>query len=60
MSIVRSDNAKAQFYPDVNLTAFVGYQILGPGSLITAGNREIGVGPAVRLRSGARSHRRAG
>jgi outer membrane protein TolC len=33
------DNAKAQFYPDVNLSAFVGYQILGPGSLITAGNR---------------------
>ena len=43
------DNAKAQFYPDVNLTAFVGFQILGPGSLITAGNREIGVGPAVTL-----------
>jgi NodT family efflux transporter outer membrane factor (OMF) lipoprotein len=43
------ENAKAQFYPDVNLTAFVGYQILGPGSLLTAGNREIGVGPAVTL-----------
>jgi NodT family efflux transporter outer membrane factor (OMF) lipoprotein len=43
------DNAKAQFYPDVNLSAFVGYQILGPGSLLTAGNREIGVGPAVTL-----------
>jgi NodT family efflux transporter outer membrane factor (OMF) lipoprotein len=43
------DNAKAQFYPDVNLSAFVGYQILGPGSLLTAGNREIGAGPAVTL-----------
>jgi len=43
------DNAKAQFYPDVNLSAFVGFQILGPGSLLTAGNREIGVGPAVTL-----------
>jgi NodT family efflux transporter outer membrane factor (OMF) lipoprotein len=43
------DNAKAQFYPDVNLTAFVGFQTLGAGSLITAGNREIGVGPAVTL-----------
>lgn len=43
------DNAKAQFYPDVNLTAFVGFQTLGASSLITAGNREIGVGPAVTL-----------
>jgi NodT family efflux transporter outer membrane factor (OMF) lipoprotein len=43
------DNAKAQFYPNVNLTAFAGFQILGPGSLVTAGNREIGVGPAVTL-----------
>ena len=43
------DNAKAQFYPDVNLTAFVGFQTLGASSLITAANREIGVGPAVTL-----------
>jgi len=43
------DNARAQFYPDVNLTAFAGMQMLGAGSLLTAGNREIGVGPAVTL-----------
>src|SRR6202011_3972256 len=43
------DNAKAQFYPNVNLTAFIGFQTLGAGNLITAGNREIGVGPAVTL-----------
>jgi NodT family efflux transporter outer membrane factor (OMF) lipoprotein len=43
------DNAKAQFYPDVNLTAFVGFQNLGPTSLITAANREIGAGPAITL-----------
>lgn len=43
------DNAKAQFYPDVNLSAFVGLQALGAGSLLTAGNREIGVGPAITL-----------
>jgi NodT family efflux transporter outer membrane factor (OMF) lipoprotein len=43
------DNAKAQFYPDVNLTAFVGFQTLGASSLITAANREIGVGPAITL-----------
>src|SRR5882724_10302426 len=43
------DNAKAQFYPNVNLSAFVGFQTLGAGNLITAGNREIGVGPAISL-----------
>jgi len=43
------DNARAQFYPDVNLTAFIGFQNLGPASLITAANREIGAGPAVTL-----------
>jgi NodT family efflux transporter outer membrane factor (OMF) lipoprotein len=43
------ENAKAQFYPNVNLSAFVGFQTLGAGSLVTAGNREIGVGPAISL-----------
>jgi NodT family efflux transporter outer membrane factor (OMF) lipoprotein len=43
------ENAKAQFYPNVNLSAFVGFQTLGAGNLLTAGNREIGVGPAVTL-----------
>jgi NodT family efflux transporter outer membrane factor (OMF) lipoprotein len=43
------NSAKAQFYPDVNLAAFIGYQTLGAGNLITAGNREIGVGPAFTL-----------
>jgi NodT family efflux transporter outer membrane factor (OMF) lipoprotein len=43
------DAAKAQFYPDVNLAAFVGFQTLGASSLITAANREIGVGPAISL-----------
>jgi NodT family efflux transporter outer membrane factor (OMF) lipoprotein len=43
------DNAKAQFYPDVNLTALVGFQTLGTASLITAANREIGAGPAITL-----------
>lgn len=43
------DNAKAQFYPDVNLTALVGFQNLGPTGLITAASREIGVGPALTL-----------
>lgn len=43
------DNAKAQFYPDVNLSAFVGFQNLGPTSLLTAANRTMGIGPAVSL-----------
>jgi NodT family efflux transporter outer membrane factor (OMF) lipoprotein len=43
------DNAKAQFYPNVNLSAFAGFQMLGAGNLLTAGNREIGVGPAISL-----------
>jgi NodT family efflux transporter outer membrane factor (OMF) lipoprotein len=36
------DNAKAQFYPDVNLIALAGFQELGPASLLTAGSRQIG------------------
>lgn len=43
------DNAKAQFYPDVNLTAIVGFQTLGGSSLLTAANREFGAGPAISL-----------
>ena len=43
------DNAKAQFYPDVNLIALVGFQTLGGVSLITAANRDPGVGAAVTL-----------
>lgn len=43
------DSAKAQFYPDVNLAAFVGFQNLGPTALLSAANRELGAGPAVSL-----------
>jgi NodT family efflux transporter outer membrane factor (OMF) lipoprotein len=43
------DAAKAQFYPDVNLTAFVGFQSLGTSSFLSLYNRTIGVGPAVSL-----------
>ena len=41
--------AQTQFYPDVNLSAFVGFQSLGTSSFLSLGNREIGVGPAVSL-----------
>jgi NodT family efflux transporter outer membrane factor (OMF) lipoprotein len=43
------DNAKAQFYPDVNLNALVGFQTLGGASLITAPARLIAVAPAISM-----------
>jgi NodT family efflux transporter outer membrane factor (OMF) lipoprotein len=43
------DNARAQFYPNVNLVAFAGLQALGWSKLLDLGSRTIGVGPALRL-----------
>lgn len=43
------DRARAQFYPDINLVAFVGLSSLGLDRLIDAGARTAGVGPALRL-----------
>ena len=43
------DGARAQFYPDVNLMAFVGLSSLGLDTLINAGSRTFGAGPALRL-----------
>ena len=41
--------AKAQFYPNVNLAAFIGYQSLGLSQLFAAGSGVGQVGPAVTL-----------
>ena len=41
--------AKAQFYPDVNLLAFVGFQSIGLSQLLELGSGIAGVGPALRL-----------
>ncbi|MEO8859554.1 MAG: efflux transporter outer membrane subunit [Burkholderiaceae bacterium] len=41
--------AKVQFYPNVNLTAFVGLSALGLGNLFDVGSRQYGVSPALRL-----------
>lgn len=41
--------AKARFYPNINLTAFVGLQSLGFDDFLDAGSRVIGVGPAISL-----------
>ncbi|HET8608337.1 MAG TPA: efflux transporter outer membrane subunit [Burkholderiales bacterium] len=43
------DVVKAQFYPNVNLLAFVGFQSIGLSQFLEAGSRIAGVGPALRL-----------
>jgi NodT family efflux transporter outer membrane factor (OMF) lipoprotein len=40
---------QAAFYPNVDLIAFAGFQRLGPGALLDAGERQIGAGPALTL-----------
>lgn len=42
-------SAKAQFYPNVSLTAFLGLSSIGLDRLIESGSRQYGVGPAIRL-----------
>jgi NodT family efflux transporter outer membrane factor (OMF) lipoprotein len=41
--------AKAEFYPNVDLLAFVGLQNLGSTSLLSAANRQYGIAPAFTL-----------
>ncbi len=42
-------SAKAQFYPNVNLTAFVGFSSIGLDRLFDSRSEQWGVGPAIRL-----------
>lgn len=42
-------NAKAQFYPNINLVGFAGLSSIGLGQLLHAGSQQWGVGPALRL-----------
>jgi NodT family efflux transporter outer membrane factor (OMF) lipoprotein len=42
-------NAKAQFYPNINLTAFVGLSSIGLDRLVRSASEQYGVGPALRL-----------
>jgi NodT family efflux transporter outer membrane factor (OMF) lipoprotein len=44
-----TDAARAQFYPNVNLTAFVGLSSLGLNRLLDAGSLVYGAGPALHL-----------
>lgn len=41
--------ARAQFYPNVNLGAFVGLNALGLDRVFESGSRQIGITPALRL-----------
>ncbi len=43
------DSAKAEFYPNVNLLAFVGLQSLGGAGFLSAASRALGAGPAITL-----------
>lgn len=43
------DVAKAEFYPNVNITAFIGFQALGTNNLLQAASRTAGIGPAISL-----------
>lgn len=41
--------AKAEFYPNINLSAFIGLSSFGMGEFMNFGSRVLGVGPAVHL-----------
>ncbi|MCC4236897.1 efflux transporter outer membrane subunit [Vibrio anguillarum] len=45
----RIDYAKAQFYPDIKLSAFIGYQSFGLNNLFNSGNDAGNVGAAIYL-----------
>lgn len=42
-------NARAHFYPNINLMAFAGFSSIGLDRLLGAGSEQWGVGPALRL-----------
>jgi len=43
------DAARAQFYPNVNITAFVGLSTVGFDRLLRSGSEQYGAGPAIHL-----------
>ncbi len=43
------DVARAEFYPNINLTAFAGLSSIGLDNLLEQGSRVYGVGPAITL-----------
>lgn len=43
------NSARSEFYPNINLAAFIGLNSLGLDHLFNAGSRQMGVTPALRL-----------
>jgi NodT family efflux transporter outer membrane factor (OMF) lipoprotein len=43
------DSAKGEFYPNVNLAAFVGLSGIGAGNILTLASRTAGIAPALSL-----------
>lgn len=43
------ENARAQFYPNINLSAFAGFSSIGLDRLLQSGSQQWGVGPAISL-----------
>jgi outer membrane protein TolC len=41
--------AKAAFYPNINLSAFIGFDAIGLSNWLTAGSRTLGLAPAISL-----------
>ena len=41
--------ARADFYPNINLTAFAGLSAIGLDRLVRTGSEQYGIGPAIRL-----------
>jgi len=41
--------ARAQFYPNLNLSAMLGYQAIGIGQLLSSGSLTSSIGPAIHL-----------
>ena len=44
-----AQSARAQFYPNINLTAFIGLASIGLDQLVKSGSEQYGAGPALRL-----------
>src|SRR5690606_19462500 len=43
------NSARSEFYPNINIAAFIGLNSLGLDNLFNAGSRQLGVTPALRL-----------
>ncbi len=48
-AVRNTDAARAEFYPNVNLVAFAGFQAIGLDKLLNPGSAVAGVGPAIHL-----------